>query len=354
MTGANNINKPIDHRGNTYLHDLCTRGTTTVDQIRQALLMGADLHALNHQGVPPLGLALQHASPAVWHYLIEAGAEIFFKTKKGANFNAVLYAIACDNRTAFEHLINHGGMAHINQSGMGTDGRDEGFFALHMAIKHDRHQMINPLLRSGALVNAEAGPENLTPLHMAATQSTPELLQKLLRHGADINHRLSTTGMTPLHLAAQKDRLWTTDALIKMGADIHALDHKGQTALHIAAYHATVSVVRSLVVAGSDVNKRNATPEKETPLMQAARSCRQDVIKVLLDAGADALLTNAFNRSAFQLLPSHSSTYADNLLRRAEEKGVRKHFDKIWQARNKPKNKGPNGKEPKGGGPKAP
>lgn len=338
MTGVNDIDRPIDNRGNSALNALCLRRDTTVEQVRRLVEAGADLHIVNSQGMPPLGNAIQHADPAVVRYLVEAGAEMFFKTSKGTNFNALLLAIACDDRKLTDYFISAGCAIHINQSGMGIDGSDPGIHCLHVALKKGFESLVDQLLDNGALVNVEAGPENLTPFHIAVFNGSADLLTRLVKRGADLNHRQTGTGLTPLHMAAQKDRSWTLERLVKLGADPNAVDAQGRTPLHTAVINSSLHTVRELLSFKVNVNARIGQ-DGETPLMLAAKRNQTDMIRALLDKGADPLLTDTFNRTAFHLIPAYGgSSYAENMLRKAEETAVHKHFE---EQNRKKKNGGP-------------
>ena len=91
-------------------------------------------------------------------------------------------------------------------------------------------------------------------------------------------------------------------AALKRGGDIHATDKNGVTALHHAVRFRSPSAVKTLIERGANVNqtcRRNGS----TPLHRAVTQTgapgtagRQrdvfEIIRLLLDAGADPSITN--------------------------------------------------------------
>jgi ankyrin repeat protein len=76
----------------------------------------------------------------------------------------------------------------------------------------------------------------------------------------------------------------------ELGADVNQTDKRGYTPLGIAAYHGNVEMVRCLVTdLGADVNQAD-NRESHTPFMTAALRAHTDVLKVLVELGADSNL----------------------------------------------------------------
>ena len=73
--------------------------------------------------------------------------------------------------------------------------------------------------------------------------------------------------------------------------NIDTVDEYGWTALHLAAKKGDVSEVERLLAAGANANGRTMTslkfPRNSTPLMVATRYNHFDVMRLLLDRGAD-------------------------------------------------------------------
>ncbi len=90
-------------------------------------------------------------------------------------------------------------------------------------------------------------------------------------------------------------------SLLEAGADPRGADKTGNTVLHIASQGGSLKLVKALMSKGADVNARTpaaaASPNpfrpvagSQTPLMLAARAGHTDVLKALLEGGADPKL----------------------------------------------------------------
>uniref|UniRef100_A0A7S0XJ94 Uncharacterized protein n=1 Tax=Erythrolobus madagascarensis TaxID=708628 RepID=A0A7S0XJ94_9RHOD len=109
----------------------------------------------------------------------------------------------------------------------------------------------------------------------------------LLVRGADPTVT-SSFGENCLHMAARKGQLALVELLIGR-CEVDAVN-KGykHTALHLAAMEGYDEVAAALIAAEADVNAQNVLGW--TPLMWAAARGKVDVVRVLLDAGADTSL----------------------------------------------------------------
>lgn len=73
--------------------------------------------------------------------------------------------------------------------------------------------------------------------------------------------------------------------LLKRGMDPNAVDIKGQPVLHIAAREHNLEVLKILVEGGADIDKQNAL--KETPIMIASLAGSTDMVQYLLSKDAE-------------------------------------------------------------------
>lgn len=126
------------------------------------------------------------------------------------------------------------------------------------------------------------------PLHLAAHQGNTAELRRLLDTGIDPNTIASDT-TTPLHWAASWDREEAGLLLLERGADPGVVDDEGETPLHLAARkgHSEPRLVeRMLRFPGLDLNAKEGK-RGWTALHGAAQRGRMDIVRILLDAGAE-------------------------------------------------------------------
>ncbi|XP_058799646.1 uncharacterized protein LOC131669048 [Phymastichus coffea] len=226
---------------------------------------------------------------------------------------------------------------------------DDGLSHFHIACATRNLHLVDILLRSGVDVNSpvmssfkwfgmpyyrETRPyvfyisTGSTPLHIAAAGESPELTDMLVKNGADI-YATDVNGLTPIH------RVLTTRGYKETGSYLtSAIDLKdctvrgGLSHLHIACLVNNVAAVMSLLDHGSNIEStvtyrlpieygRGQAPELRdvfvdpyddrsleplsflapysgyTPLHFAMQEHCKDVIKCLIERGADVLAKKA-------------------------------------------------------------
>lgn len=128
----------------------------------------------------------------------------------------------------------------------------------------------------------------------------------------DLNHR-SNRGQTPLHIAPEAMLHGVTALLLVKGADPNARDELGRTPLMNAARAGDLKSVQHLLKHRADPNL--ATHKARwTALMWAARRGNPDVVTALLEAGANADLTDAKGQTALAIAKRFNRSSAADLL----------------------------------------
>jgi ankyrin repeat protein len=212
-----------------------------------------------------------------------------------------------------------------------------GYPPLCLAAARGQVQMVELLLAAGAdplLPDTRMG---ATALHKAAQSGSVEVARLLLDHGAFLNQQAPIHGHTPLLDAVWHKRLPMVEFLLDRGAnpDIQphaytiddfltfatgsddvtpfreALDRarrrraaRAAEPLRVAALHGDVNGVRAAIAQGANVNRMSV--DGHTPLLDAAREGHVEVVKVLLDAGADPRITDTGNMKSS---PAHKAAY---------------------------------------------
>lgn len=147
-------------------------------------------------------------------------------------------------------------------------------------------------LRKGVPVDSR-DERDYTPLACAASspQAGEDILQLLIKSGADVNAVVDERrNHSPLDLAARLGDVIKVQCLLDTGADINKVSPKGYTVLINVMYalhddENLVQVADLLVKNGAQINCE--TEYGESPLSVASMRGRFDVVKYLLDAGAD-------------------------------------------------------------------
>ena len=204
----------------------------------------------------------------------------------------------------------------------------DGTTALHWAAYRDDVEMARLLVEAGAGVVVKTRLGDLTPLFMAAKNGTAAMIELLAEAGADINST-NANGTTPLMLAAASGKTDAIQVLLDRGAEVNAKDITNeQNALMFAAALGRSDVVRLLAVKGAALDETTKVTEivkreyryrlrqqqannnrvrnirvegasslptmgGTTALQFATREGHMDVVRALVEAGAEVNQVNA-------------------------------------------------------------
>jgi ankyrin repeat protein/nucleoside phosphorylase len=158
--------------------------------------------------------------------------------------------------------------------------------ALHLACSKGYEAIVRILLDNRADTDA-VDISGRTALHVACCIGHETIVRILLDHGAGIN-AVDKFDRTALHLACD----WSNEAVIRIlldnGANIGALDRSKHTALDIGCQFGRVASVRTLLEYGADPNRYSDPSSCRLPLHMALVEGMTDIVKLLLDHGANA------------------------------------------------------------------
>jgi ankyrin repeat protein len=134
--------------------------------------------------------------------------------------------------------------------------RADGLTALTEAVIYNNPQAVDFLIRAGADVSI-SDDYGVNLLHLACINHDAALVKKLLIAGVKPN-RAKITGETPLMTCSDAGTIKGVSALLSHGAELNAKENKeDQTALMWAVAEGHDEIVKLLVAAGADVNARS-------------------------------------------------------------------------------------------------
>ena len=183
----------------------------------------------------------------------------------------------------------------------GTDPNvrnDDGETPLTYAVRNSMLPVVKAIAAK-ADVNLSDGNGN-SPLFVALKNEKYEIFEYLMENKADVN-AAGTAGATKdqniLYVAVMRDRPDLIETLLKKGADPNRGDSEGALPLNEAVLRSrpNMEIVNLLIKGGADINK----PEMNgaTTIMYVASndklssSTRQELVKMLLEKGADKTVT---------------------------------------------------------------
>jgi len=324
----NNAANAVEPDGTTPLHRAVHR-----DDLKAAESLvrgGADVNATTRYGVPPLALAATNGNAAMVELLLKAGANPNATQAEGET--VLMTAARTGVPAAVKSLLAHGADVNAKESWRGQT-------ALMWAAAEGHPEAVQLLLEAGAQVNARSS-AGWTALLFAAREGRIDAAKALLAGGANVNEALlppaggrgrgagpggggggrpPTGGSSALVLAVGSAHFEMAAMLLDAGADPNAAA-QGWTALHHitwirkpgtgsndpAPYGSgnmdSLTLVRKLKEHGADVNARVTRRPRvgvtalnfvgATPFFMAARGGDAELMRLLVELGADPKLPN--------------------------------------------------------------
>lgn len=178
------------------------------------------------------------------------------------------------------------------------------------AAKFDDVSEVKALLKQGVGPNITDSKGN-PMLLLAVKDKSSGVIEVLLsdkRTDVDLSNKF---GETPLMMAAIDGDL----ALVKLLVTKHKamVDHIGWTPLHYACTKGQLEVAQFLIANGASVDSRSLNGT--TPLMMAVQSDNEQLIKFLLDKGADLQLRNELGLSAIDFAQIYDKPWIEEGLK---------------------------------------
>ena len=299
--------------GTTALHWAVQGERTTV--VGMLIAAGADVTAPNRYGATPLSLASLTGNAGVVTRLLEAGADADEATVGGRT--ALMTAARTGSADAVRALLAHGAEVDATDD---THGQT----ALMWAAAEGNAGVVEALIRAGADIQARTE-RGFTAFLFASRAGALAAARVLLAAGAGVDESLPN-GVTPLVLAITNRHYELAAHLLRAGADPQS-DAVGWSALHQLSWSrrtpigfnnperlhrddvSALGLARLLLAAGADPNarvrkdlrdaprQRNTGGTGATPFFLGARTGDVDLMRVLLEYGADPFLPTAVCRT---------------------------------------------------------
>jgi ankyrin repeat protein len=312
-------------------------GEGHTDIVEYLLQHKVDPNNARSDGITALMAAANGGFVSVVDRLIKAGASVNNQDKEG--LTALINAVENGTVPLIKLLIEAGSDVNVMT--------ETGFTPLIIAAGHGYTEVVDLLLTSGADIEGNNHPEGVTPLMYASAGGHYETVKLLLERGASVTSRhkqggtalmesvtlgnssivnlLLNTGSDPLIVdndgitllmsAASQGHTDICRVLIEKGVDINAIGNSGGTALMFAVGQGHYNTSKLLIEKGADVNivveatteyieqnakdiaegtKEDIEPHKDgiTALMLASQNGYLSLVKLLLEAGADATLAD--------------------------------------------------------------
>ena len=281
----------------------------------QLLGMEADPNTINKNGDSVLLIAVKKNNNEIIQILLQAGADVNFATKNDGR-TPLLQAAKGSPSKIVQFLLRRG--AKVNQASK------DGTTPLMEAAENNKLENINIIMQWGPVMNKLKNDTGMNALMLASMKGNTEVVTYLCNNHALVNFQ-SKDGKTPIFYAAIGGHTETMKALLDKGASLNIVDGLGYTPLWYTRINSKTEALQFLVENGADINHRapdgrnilmqlekddrsaetatkyliskgadvNAVDKYgNTPLLIAARTQRQFIVRYLVDAGANKDVTD--------------------------------------------------------------
>ena len=239
---------------------------------------GADLHTKDENGRLPLHYASDAGALDVVKMLVRAGAGVRATDDDG---DTCLFRAANGHTETVRYLV---GLFQVEVN----HRNDEGFTALHSAVVHT--DVVQVLIDAGADIDTK-NKDGRSPLHFACLAGALEVVKMLVRAGAGV----CVTDVAGCGCLAHTTYFGHTETvryllcLPEVDVNCRNAEHNF-TALQDAVLWKHTDLVRVLIDAGADIHTQNE--EGRSPLHESCASGALDVVKMLVEAGAGVHATD--------------------------------------------------------------
>jgi ankyrin repeat protein len=319
--------------GSTPLHYAVQRDDQSMVEL--LLKSGANVRAANRYGVAPLAIAAVNGHAGILKALLDAGADP--NAGLSADETPIMTAARTGKVDALKTLIAYGAQVNTRDS--------RGQSPLMWAAAKNNADAVRVLVEAGGDLRARTNnkqtgraaqmtvflspqPTGFTALLFAVRAGSLDAVKALLDAGADLNDTLSD-GESALVVATANAHWEVANLLLDRGADPNHAG-AGWNALHQTVHSRrpnlgytpgpvptgsldSIEVVKKLIAKGIDVNARmskNGMKDGQrnrlnrlgaTAFLLGAKNTDLEVLKVLLDAGADINIPSADGTTALMV-----------------------------------------------------
>lgn len=202
------------------------------------------------------------------------------------NWTELLFeAVEIDDVDLVRESLTHGADVHAI-----VDGRSILSASLSLRKRDEENiEIIQLLLEAGASPNRRSE-DGKTVLYWAVFSEEKDIVQLLLSAGATVEAEEPEDGHTSVHSAAENGNREIMELLLSAGGKsvLNKFDYSYRTPLMWAAEKGELEVVRMLIDAGADVNAFDEIHAGTNALLEAVkRGGSYEMVALLVNAGAD-------------------------------------------------------------------
>lgn len=266
--------------GTTPLHHAAEAGSIELCEL--LIARGASVTAADDWKSTPLHNAAGNA--AVLRWMLDRG----YDAVSGSVSTPLLFAVGRENVECVRLLLDRGADPSATDSHRGA--------AIFTAIEKGNEEIVTMLIERGARTDVLGKQNGDTPLIAAAKTGNVAMVRALLDKGADVLAKNSEGEDALTFFAARKElRRSFADVLARHGVDVSAPAHieplpealRAPSPWFRLVYAGELDAMRAALAKGQPVDERDEYGA--TALMYAVDAEYNELVEMLIDAGADVL-----------------------------------------------------------------
>ncbi|UCM86224.1 MAG: ankyrin repeat domain-containing protein [Rickettsia endosymbiont of Culicoides impunctatus] len=297
-----------DFKGNMSLHYATLLEDTNILQL--ILNKGVDINSQNSGGGTALSFVICNDKKPMVEFLLNKGADVNVAAKDGGY---PLHLAVNNNALELINLL----VKYDDINARTTD--EHKVTALWLAAQDGKLEIVKILADLGADLNIVRVTTGMPPLHVAMQKKHPEVAEELLARGADVNivdaggwialhwgvnledinivkniltkgtniNAKSIVGATSLFCDVSNGNKLITELLINQQADTNIASNEGVLPWHIASFKGFIEIMKILAPTILDIDYKTTNTEQYTALWLASQQGHVDIVKWLIDKGAD-------------------------------------------------------------------
>lgn len=264
-------------------------GDANVDMLRLLVENGADVNAQKYKTLEtPLYYAVRAGNIDKIRFLLDAGADINYRDYRNADvlIDAIYGEYNQDeNLLAILNLLIERG-AEVNNTNISEES------ALKNAFRKLKFDAVKLLLDAGA----DKEQLNLSELMEAVAFGSVEDVKNLLEKGADV-YNFDCDGRNPVFLSLELQDIEKAKLIIPFTPSYDDYSFWWQSPLDYPIKQNDGETLKWLIDTGFSVNEADYYT-KDTLLMSAASLGATDCVRILLEAGTNAVAENKYGETA--------------------------------------------------------
>ncbi|OHD62537.1 MAG: hypothetical protein A2014_00230 [Spirochaetes bacterium GWF1_49_6] len=201
-------------------------------------------------------------------------------------------AVSTENTEIAKFFIDMGADVKVKEY---INSNEFNISVLHTACLKDDFNMVKMLVEKGAEIDAMDG-KGRTPLFDACAVGDVDIVKYLFEHGASLTYREPVKGTYPIHEACYWDNADVVKYLLGIGLNKNLTDFAGQTPFKYAVKGENLDIIKMIVDSGAEIDNKGTDGESIFHGIEDV-----EVVKYLVSIGLDPWMKDKHGLTALDI-----------------------------------------------------